>query len=192
MVVSRRRGFTLIELLVVIAIIAVLIALLAARRAVGPRGGPAVPVHQQPEADRPGDAQLPPVGRYCSRWATRSRTRPSARRRPGALSAPADALAVCGASDRFTTHATSSWAVWYGAATAINMTVWNTKVAAFLCPSDHTPARFPQQLLWFLRHRHQSVVEPDQRHLRPREYIVVFDRRGDLTGPRTRSLSSRA
>ena len=52
------HGFTLIELLVVIAIIAVLIALLlpavqsareAARRAA---------VHQQPQADRSGDAQL--------------------------------------------------------------------------------------------------------------------------------------
>ena len=40
-----RRGFTLIELLVVIAIIAVLIALLAAGGAVGPRGGPPQPVH---------------------------------------------------------------------------------------------------------------------------------------------------
>ena len=56
---KTRRGFTLIELLVVIAIIAVLIALLLARGAIGPRGGPAGPVRQQPQADRPGDAQLP-------------------------------------------------------------------------------------------------------------------------------------
>ena len=54
----RRRGFTLIELLVVIAIIAVLIALLLAGGAGGARGGPADPVRQQPEADRPGDRQL--------------------------------------------------------------------------------------------------------------------------------------
>ena len=54
-----RRGFTLIELLVVIAIIAVLISLLLARGAVGARGRPPRPVRQQPEADRPRDAQLP-------------------------------------------------------------------------------------------------------------------------------------
>ena len=56
----KRRGFTLIELLVVIAIIAVLIALLAAGRPGRAGGGPPRPVHQQPEADRPGDAQLSP------------------------------------------------------------------------------------------------------------------------------------
>ena len=55
----RRRGFTLIELLVVIAIIAVLIALLAPGGPGGAGGRPPRPVHQQPEADRPGHAQLP-------------------------------------------------------------------------------------------------------------------------------------
>ena len=58
MLTNRSRAFTLIELLVVIAIIAVLIALLLARRAVGPRGGAADPVRQQPEATRAGGAQL--------------------------------------------------------------------------------------------------------------------------------------
>ena len=53
-----RRAFTLIELLVVIAIIAVLIALLLAGGTGRTRGGPPHPVHQQPQADRPGDPQL--------------------------------------------------------------------------------------------------------------------------------------
>ncbi len=53
-----RRGFTLIELLVVIAIIAVLDALLLSRRPGGPRGGTPIAMREQPQADRPGDAQL--------------------------------------------------------------------------------------------------------------------------------------
>ena len=56
--VSSSGGFTLIELLVVIAIIAVLIALLLAGRPGRSRGGPPDAVHQQSQADRPGDPQL--------------------------------------------------------------------------------------------------------------------------------------
>lgn len=55
--VKARRGFTLIELLVVIAIIAVLIAL-ASGRPVGSRGSSPHSMHEQPEAIRPGVAQL--------------------------------------------------------------------------------------------------------------------------------------
>ena len=72
----RRRGFTLIELLVVIAIIAILIAPAAARRAGGPRGGAADPVLEQPEADRPGPAQLRVVARLAALGHRASRTIP--------------------------------------------------------------------------------------------------------------------
>ena len=77
----RRPGFTLIELLVVIAIIAILIALAAPGRPGGTRGGAAGPVHQQPQAIRPGPAQLRerarracPSARATTTW-TRSPTR---------------------------------------------------------------------------------------------------------------------
>ena len=60
-----RPGFTLIELLVVIAIIAVLIALLLPAVQAAREAARRVAVHQQPEADRPGAAQLPrPVGSF--------------------------------------------------------------------------------------------------------------------------------
>ena len=78
--VVRRRGFTLIELLVVIAIIAVLIAALA-RRPGGPRGGPADAVHQQPQAARPGRAQLreQPTApcRRSRRWSSSGNDQPT-------------------------------------------------------------------------------------------------------------------
>ena len=56
---SDRHRFTLIELLVVIAIIAVLIALLLPAVQAAREAARRPPVHQQPQADRPGPAQLP-------------------------------------------------------------------------------------------------------------------------------------
>ena len=55
---NARRGFTLIELLVVIAIIAVLIALLLPAVQAAREAARRIAVRQQPEADRPGPAQL--------------------------------------------------------------------------------------------------------------------------------------
>ena len=55
----RRRGFTLIELLVVIAIIAVLIALLLPAVQAAREAARRIAVHQQPQATRPGDPELP-------------------------------------------------------------------------------------------------------------------------------------
>ena len=63
----QRSGFTLIELLVVIAIIAVLIALLLPAVQAAREAARRMPVRQQPQADRPGVAQLSPDATSASR-----------------------------------------------------------------------------------------------------------------------------
>ncbi len=65
---QTRRGFTLIELLVVISIIAVLIAPSCSPRQ-SARGGTASPVHQQFEANRPGDGTTTTPVSDRFRWA---------------------------------------------------------------------------------------------------------------------------
>ncbi len=61
----KRKAFTLVELLVVIAIIGILVSLLLACRASGSRSSSAHAMHQQPQATRPRNSQLPFSPRDC-------------------------------------------------------------------------------------------------------------------------------
>ncbi len=131
----RRSGFTLIELLVVIAIIAVLIALLlpavqsareAARRAQcvnnSKQIGLAMHNYHQAVGTFPMGNTIgySYVGTQTS-WGTFS---------AHALMLPyLEQLPVYNACN-------FSWDIWYGQGASVNATVWNMKVASFLCPSD--------------------------------------------------------
>ena len=132
---SRHRGFTLIELLVVIAIIAVLIALLlpavqsareAARRAQCTNNlkqiGLALHNYHQAIGTFPMGNTLgySYVGTQTS-W--------------GTFSAHAQMLPYLEQTPIYNS-CNFNWDIWYGTGANINATVWNTKVNAFLCPSD--------------------------------------------------------
>ena len=120
-----------------------------AGRAVGPRGGPPRPVHQQPQADRPGPAQLPhghrhvPDGRLEEpplgpgdtdwHWGYGRWTGWSARR-------------CCWATwsrPRCTTRPTSTSARRRRGmiGSSPNSTVYNPSINSFLCPSDPNAGR---------------------------------------------------
>ena len=130
----RRSGFTLIELLVVIAIIAVLIALLLPAVQAAREAARRIPVHQQPEAARPGPPQLP----------RRPRALPD---RPGDSTAPA----VRRSRSRYNYSGFAHDPAVHGADAALQLDQLQpadddagrptrrpqtTAIASFLCPSD--------------------------------------------------------
>ena len=135
----RHRGFTLIELLVVIAIIAVLIALLlpavqaareAARRAqcLNNMKQMGLALHNYHSA-----VSSFPMGNTIAFYSYGSS--PTATTTWGTFSAHALLLPYLEQTPLYNS-CNFNWNVWYGTGNLINSTVWATKVAAFLCPSD--------------------------------------------------------
>ena len=131
-----RRGFTLIELLVVIAIIAVLIALLLPAVQAAREAARRLAVRQQPEADRPGRRttttrrqRLVPAGRVVEPLRTEWH-------RPAWSSWTGHALAQYLEQGPLYNSINFHFSPLFELGGAVNETVYNTGVAAFLCPSD--------------------------------------------------------
>ena len=131
----RRKGFTLIELLVVIAIIAVLIALLlpavqsareAARRAQCTNNMKQIGLALHNYLQAVGTF---PMGNTIGYAYVGSQTT------WGTFSAHALMLPYLEQTPVYNS-CNFNWNIWYGTGASINATVWNTKVNAFLCPSD--------------------------------------------------------
>jgi prepilin-type N-terminal cleavage/methylation domain-containing protein/prepilin-type processing-associated H-X9-DG protein len=132
---AKRAAFTLIELLVVIAIIAVLIALLlpavqaareAARRSQCVNNMKQIGLamhnyHQGVGAFPMGNAIAYSDPGVQTTW--------------GTFSSHAMMLPYLEQTPLYNS-CNFAWTVWYGMGAALNSTVWNAKVAGFLCPSD--------------------------------------------------------
>lgn len=136
----RRRGFTLIELLVVIAIIAVLIALLlpavqaareAARRAQCLNNMKQIGLGMHNYHQGVGTF---PMGN------TIACSDPGVQTTWGTFSSQALMLPYL-EQNQIYNSCNFSWTVSYGTGAALNATVWNTKVASFMCPSDSNAGR---------------------------------------------------
>jgi prepilin-type N-terminal cleavage/methylation domain-containing protein/prepilin-type processing-associated H-X9-DG protein len=132
---SKRPAFTLIELLVVIAIIAVLIALLlpavqaareAARRAQCTNNLKQIGLGMHNYHQAVGSF---PMGNAIAF------SDPGVETTWGTFSAHSMMLPYLEQTPLFNS-CNFAWTVWYGMGSNINRTVWNAKVAAFLCPSD--------------------------------------------------------
>ena len=126
----------------------------AARRAGGPRGGPPCPVRQQPEADRPGPAQLPRRHRLVPDGASRAPfVYPVRRCQSWATGAPGHAAAVPGAGSPSTTRSTSTGRpspTTMGDASTARLRDGDQPSSALPDPTSARPVR--QQLLSAHRH----------------------------------------